>query len=136
MADYGAIRDGLKTRLATSSVLIQVADTVPDVISPPCAIVFPGSPVVEYHEAMGNGLDRFLFTVQVLAQRFDLAANQDMLDAMISGSSSIRALVEGDRTLDGSASDCQVVSASGYGLRSAMETDYIGCDWRVEVFAT
>lgn len=56
MADYSAIRDGIKTRLETSATFIQVADTAPDTISPPCAIVLPGSPVVEYHQAFGNGL--------------------------------------------------------------------------------
>jgi hypothetical protein len=62
MADYAAIRSGLKTRLATSSTFIQVAATVPDTVSVPAAIVQPGSPVAEYHQAFGNGLERF--TVQ------------------------------------------------------------------------
>jgi len=135
MADYSAIRDGLKTRLLTSSTFIQVADTVPDTISPPCAIVMPGSPVVEYHQAFGNGLERFTFTILVLVQRFDVAAQQDLVDGLISGASSVRALIEGDRTLDGSASDCQVTSATGYTAVDFNETTYIGCEWTTEVYA-
>jgi len=135
MANYSAIRDGLKTRLKTSTVFIQVADTAPDTVSPPCAIVLPGSPVVEYHQAFGNGLERFSFTILVLAQRFDVKANQDLIDGMVSGSSSVRALIEGDRTLGGNCSDCQVTSASTYGDVSVNETEYLGIEFEVEVYA-
>ncbi len=135
MADYSAIRDGLKTRLETSSVFIQVSDTAPDTVSPPCAIVLPGSPVVEYHQAFGNGLERFMFTVLVLAQRFDVAANQDLIDGMVSGGSSVRALIEGDRTLGGTCSDCQVRMASTYGEVNVGDVDYLGIEFEIEVYA-
>ena len=135
MADYSAIRDGIKTRLATSATFIQIADTAPDTISPPCAIVLPGSPVVEYHQAFGNGLERYVFTILVLMQRFDAAAQQDLVDGLMSGAGSIRALIEGDLTLDGSAETCQVLSATSYGAVEFNETTYLGCEWTLEVYA-
>ena len=135
MADYGAIRDGLKTRLATSSTFVQVADTMPDVVSPPAAIVQPGSPTVDYDQAFGNGLELFVFQILVLLQRFDVTANQDLMDTLISGSASIKTLIEGDLTLGGAAATCQVVSASNYQDYEAMETVYIGCEFTVEVYA-
>ena len=135
MADYSAIRDGIKTRLATSSTFIQVADTAPDTISPPCAIVLPGSPVVEYHQAFANGLERFVFTILVLMQRFDVAAQQDLVDSLMSGAGSVRALIEGDLTLGGNAQTCQVMSATSYGAVDFNETTYLGCEWTTEVYA-
>jgi len=135
MADYSAIRSGLKTRLATSSTFIQVAATVPDTVSPPCAIVSPGAPVADYDLAFNNGLERFIFKLTVLAQRFDEEANQDLLDGFLSGSGSIRALIDGDLTLGGSCKTCRVVSADTYGLVEINDTPYLGCDYTVEVFA-
>ena len=135
MADYSAIRDGLKARLETSSVFIQVADTAPDTVSPPAAIVLPGSPVVEYHEAFGNGLERFTFTILVVVQFFSMSAQQDVIDAMVSGSSSVRALIEGDRTLGGACADCEVTSATGYGEVSINDTEYMGIEFDVGVYA-
>ena len=135
MADYSAIRSGLKTRLATSSTFIQVAATVPDTVSVPAAIVQPGSPVAEYHQAFSNGLERFIFNVLILAQRFDEEANQTLLDGFLSGSGSIRALIEGDVTLGGTCSTCQVVSANTYGLVDINDTPFLGCEYSVEVYA-
>ena len=135
MADYSAIRSGLKTRLATSSTFIQVAATVPDTVSVPAAIVQPSSPVAEYHQAFNNGLERFVFNILVLAQRFDEEANQTLLDGFLSGSGSIRALIEGDVTLGGTCSTCQVVSANTYGLVDINDTPFLGCEYSVEVYA-
>jgi hypothetical protein len=135
MADYSAIRDGLKTRLATSSTFIQVADTVPDVVSPPAAIVMPGSPVAQYDQAFGNGLQLFVFQVLILTQRFDTAANQDLIDGLISGAGSVKTLIEGDLTLGGAASTLQVTSAANYQDYEAMEVTYLGIEFTVEVWA-
>jgi len=135
MADYAAIRSGLKTRLATSSTFIQVAATVPDTVSVPAAIVQPGSPVAEYHQAFGNGLERFTFKILVLAQRFDEEANQTLLDGFLSGSGSIQTIIEGDVTLNGACSTCQVVSADTYGLVDINDTPFLGCEYSVEVYA-
>ena len=52
MADYAAIKDGIKTRLETLSGLIAVFDTVPDRAVPPVAVVVPGAPPVEYNVSM------------------------------------------------------------------------------------
>jgi hypothetical protein len=135
MADYSAIRSGIKTRLATSSTFIQVAATVPDTVSTPCAIVQPGSPVADYDLAFNNGLERFVFKVTVLAQRFDEEANQTLLDGFLSGSGSIRALIDGDLTLGGTCKTCRVVSADTYGVVDVNDTPFLGCDYTVEVFA-
>ena len=71
----------------------------------------------------------------MIAQRFDAAANQALLDDLISGSGSVRALIAGDLTLDGSCSTSQLTQMSEYGLISANETDYIGANFTLEVYA-
>ena len=133
MADIAAIRAGIKTRLATSSTFIQISGTMPDTISPPCAVVELQS--VSYDQAFGNGLELLTFTITVIAQRFDPAANQALLDGLVSGSGAVRALIAGDLTLDGSCSTCQVTQMGEYGLISANETDYMGANFTLEVYA-
>ena len=133
MADIAAIRAGIKTRLATSSTFIQIAATMPDTVSPPCAVIDLQS--VSYDQAFGNGLELLTFTITVIAQRFDPAANQALLDGLVSGSGAVRALIAGDLTLDGSCSTCQVTQMGEYGLISANETDYIGANFTLEVYA-
>ena len=133
MADIAAIRAGIKTRLATSSTFIQISGTMPDTISPPCAVVDLQS--VSYDQAFGNGLELLTFTITVIAQRFDPAANQALLDGLVSGSGAVRALIAGDLTLDGSCSTCQLTQMGEYGLISANETDYMGANFTLEVYA-
>ena len=133
MADIAAIRAGIKTRLATSSTFVQIAATMPDTLSPPCAVVDLQS--VSYDQAFGNGLELLTFTITVIAQRFDPAANQALLDGLVSGSGAVRALIAGDLTLDGSCSTCQLTQMGEYGLISANETDYLGANFTLEVYA-
>ena len=133
MADIAAIRAGIKTRLATSSTFIQIAATMPDTVSPPCAVIDLQS--VSYDQAFGNGLELLTFTITVIAQRFDPAANQALLDGLVSGSGAVRALIAGDLTLDSSCSTCQVTQMGEYGLISANETDYMGANFTLEVYA-
>ena len=133
MADIAAIRAGIKTRLATSSTFVQIAATMPDTVSPPCAVIDLQS--VSYDQAFGNGLELLTFTITVIAQRFDPAANQALLDSLVSGSGAVRALIAGDLTLDGSCSTCQLTQMGEYGLISANETDYMGANFTLEVYA-
>ena len=133
MADIAAIRAGIKTRLATSSTFIQIAATMPDTVSPPCAVIDLQS--VSYDQSFGNGLELLTFTITVIAQRFDPAANQALLDGLVSGSGAVRALIAGDLTLDGSCSTCQLTQMGEYGLISANETDYLGANFTLEVYA-
>jgi len=69
MADIAAIRAGIKTRLATSSTFIQISATMPDQVSPPCAVIDLQS--VSYDQAFANGLEALTFTITVIAQRFE-----------------------------------------------------------------
>ena len=137
MADYSAIRDQIKVRLETVSTFAVVFDTMPDRVTVPCAIVRPGSPVADYHEAMGGqGLSRFNFEVLALAQRWEPNAGQDVLDGFISGSASIETAIRGDETLGGEASTSQVVSCTAVGNVQVADSLFWGCQFQVEVYVT
>ena len=137
MADSGAIRDQLKVRLETVSAFVAVFDTLPDRVTVPCAIVRPGSPVADYHEAMGGqGLSRFNFEVLALAQRWEPNAGQDVLDGFISGSASVETAIRGDETLGGEASTSQVTSCTAFGQVQVADSLFWGCVFNVEVYST
>ena len=137
MADYAAIRDQLKVRLATVSAFVAVFDTLPDRVTVPCSIVRPGSPVADYHQGMsGQGLTQFNFEVLALAQRWEPNAGQDVLDGFISGSAGVEAAIRGDTTLGGEASTSQVTSCTAFGQIQVADSLYWGCTFNVEVYAT
>ena len=137
MADYAAIRDGLKTRLETISALAVVYDTVPDRVVVPCAVVAPGSPIAQYHQS-GNdsgALTQFNFDIIVLVQHWEPNAAQDRIDAVISGAGSVETAIEGNKVLGGAASTCQVVRCLDYGRILVADTEYSGARFTVEVYA-
>ena len=137
MAAYSAISDQIAVRLRTVSAFTVVFDTTPDRVTVPCAIVRPGSPVADYHEAMGGqGLTRFNFEVLALAQRWEPNAGQDVLDGFISGSAGVEAAIRGDTTLGGEAQTSQVTSCTAYGNVNVADSQYVGAIFNVEVYAT
>jgi len=137
MADYAAIRDGLKTRLETISALAVAYDNVPDRVVVPCAVVAPGSPVAQYHQSGNDAgqLIQFNFDVVVLVQHWEPNAAQDRIDAMISGAGSVQTAIEGDKTLDGNAATVQVIRCLDYGRIQVADTEYSGARFTVEVLA-
>lgn len=104
------VRDGLKTRLQTISGL-RVFDTIPENPQPPAAVV--GQLDLNFDVDNARGLDLATVEVYVLVQRFDNRSGQDKLDAYLAGSgnTSIKAAIEGDKTLGGACSTLRVLSA-------------------------
>lgn len=140
MADYAAIKDGIKTRLETLSGLIAVFDTVPDRAVPPVAVVVPGAPPVEYNVSMGSStnasqLQRFNFEILVLAQRFYAETAQDKLDSYVSGTGSVYNAIAGDTTLGGTASDARITRVADYGQIVVGEGEFMGAKLDLEVYA-
>lgn len=135
MASIAAIRDGIKTRLATISGLY-THDTIPDDIYPPAAIV--GAPTrISYDDAFRTAKTRFDFPVRVLAGRAIERESQDRLDGYLSadGVSSVRAAIDGDPTLGGVVDYCRVSQGRDYGAYQVAGVDYIGVELVLEVIA-
>lgn len=129
-----AIRTGLATRLATISGL-RSSSFVPDNPTPPIAVVVPER--VDFDSTMGRGLDSLAFNIVVIAQRASERGAQAVLDGYCSsiGSSSVKAAIEGDRTLGGAAQDCRVITMSNYGPLLIGETTYLAATFQVTVLA-
>jgi len=135
LASIATIRDGIKTRLATIAGLY-THDTIPDDLYPPAAIV--GVPLtVRYDVSFRSPKTRFTFPVRVIAGRTTERESQDKLDGYLSadGASSIRAAIDGDPTLGGSADTSRVVEARDYGVYEVAGVPYIGVELEIEVIA-
>jgi len=137
--DYDEIRAEVKTRLeAVSSpqAFVSVYDTVPDFLTPPCAIVVPSSNLITYHDAMGTvaaGLKTLRFTILIAAQRFEASSSQEMLNDYLV---TVPTALEADKTLDGTAQTLLVTEASNYGPITFADSVFLSVQLDLEVYAT
>ena len=134
MATFASIRDGLKTRLETISGL-SAYDYVPDFIEPPIALVAPLN-TLNYDTTMGRGSDTYEIPVILYITNIDAQTSQDDVDSYLasSGSTSIKAAIEGDPTLGGAAMSVRVVSATDYGEYEVSQgTSFLGVTFNIEV---
>ena len=134
MASITNIRTGLATRLATITGL-RTAATMPDLPNPPVAIVIPDN--ISFDDTFQRGMDTLTFRIFLVVGRADERTAQNSLDGFCatSGASSIKAAVEGDRTLGGAAFDCRVTNMRSYGSVLISETTYLSCEFVVLVYA-
>ena len=136
MALLTSIRDGLKTNLETISGLTAY-EYVPDWIEPPIALVAPLN-TLNYDSAMARGADTYEIPVIVYISRVDAQTSQDDVDAYLAstGATSVKAAIESDPTLGGSAMSVRVISASDYGEYEVTQgTSFLGVTFNVEVIA-
>lgn len=132
MASVGTLRDALATRCGTITGL-RTSSYVPDAPRPPIAIVMPQR--IVYDLNANRGADRYYFTIIVMVARADDRAAQANLDPYIVGPTSIKAAVEGDRTLGGAADTSRVIEMRDYGMIPVGDTIYLGAYFTVEVVA-
>lgn len=131
MASIPAIRDGLKTRLATITGL-RAYDVVPGQIAAPAAVVKRRR--TNYDVTFGGDHD-FEFTVSLFVQAADQRSAQDALDAYLatSGAGSIIGAIEGDKTLGGIVSFAVVRDAGEDRLVDYAGVEYLSVDFLIEV---
>lgn len=134
MGSVSGVRSGLQTRLQTISGLNAYANA-PGTVTVPAAVVIPASPAIEWDETMARGSDLMSFAVLVLVARTTDGLAQDHLDPYLagSGSTSIKAAIEGDGTLGGAADWTHVTSVSTYGDIDYNGISYLGARFNVEV---
>lgn len=135
MASVSSIVSGMATRLESISGL-RVQEQVLDTAPVPVALIGPPSSI-SYDEVMARGADLYTFSVRVLVARASERSAQVSLFDYLSGTGtkSVKAAFEADKTLDGSADTCRVTAATGIGIYSYGEVDYLGSDFTVEVIA-
>ena len=134
MASLTTLRAGLATRLATIPGL-RASATIPDNPSPPIAVVMPGR--ITYDTAFGRGSDEYTFDVMLIVGRVADRASQNNLDAYCasSGSASIKAAIEADRYLGGSAFDTRVTEMRDQGPLAIGDVTYLTATFAVTVIA-
>jgi len=128
------LRTGLANRLATISGL-RSSSYIPDNPQPPVAIVMPGR--ITYDTAFGRGSDEYEFTITLVVGRVADRASQTNLDAYCasSGSASVKAAIEGDRSLGGTALDCRVTAMTSQGSLAIGDVTYHTAEFSVTVIA-
>lgn len=126
------VRDALKTRLQTISGL-RGYDIVPDTVVPPCAVV--GQLDFTFDIDNARGLDQAQVDVLVIVQRFSERAGQDKLDAYLAGTgaSSIKAAIEGDRTLGGTVNTLRVTGAEA-GTYDSQGVTFLSYRYRITIW--
>ena len=133
MADLGDIRGGIATRLATISGL-RTLDYVEGTIQPPVAVIgFPER--IEYDESFARGVDRYVVPIRLYVAGTVNRTTNNALESYLakSGASSVKAAIEGDRTLGGVVADCVVATMIGAGMFDHGGLDYLAAEWELTV---
>ncbi len=134
MTILASLRTGLAANVSTVTGLACTA-TIPADIAPPFAMVLPTSK--DFHGSFGTDFGEYAFTVRVLVGLPGDTGAQLLLDDYLatSGTTSVKAAIESDRTLGGYADDLQVLRWSNYGVFQMNESTYLGAEFSVQVFA-
>lgn len=133
-ATVSQVADGLKARLATISGL-RTFSFQPEQVNPPVA--FPVLESIDYHKAFGGGDVRMSFTIIVIVGRYVDRVAHANLDGFLSfdGATSLRAAIEGDRTLGGVAQTLIMDSSLSIGALAVAEAEFLQVSFSVLVHA-
>jgi len=131
-ATVSQVVSGLATRLATVSGL-RTSTYQPEQLNPPFA--FPVLNRIEYHRAFGGGDVQMDFTINVIVGRYTDRNAFSTLDAFLSysGATSIRAAIEGDRTLGGVCQTLVLSSGANITSLSSAEAEFLQIQFQVTV---
>lgn len=135
MATLDQITGGLVTRLKTISGL-NVAQFFIGQIVPPVAIVGV-PPVTDYHASMGRGTISLEPTIHIFtSSAIDLEGQRALASyADPTGSKSIRAAIEADKTLGGTVQDCIVREFRPLNLEEYSALNYYGGVFTLQLYA-
>ena len=129
------VRTNLKTALSTITGM-RVFDYVPDSTNIPTnnAFAIVGQLSINYDYTLNRGFDSASCQIIVVVGRMSEKDGQSRLDGLLasSGSTSIKAAVEVDKTLGGAVQTLRVVSASPGTITSA-NIDYLSYQYSVEL---
>ena len=130
------VRRALETNLNGVSGLV-CYDFIPDKPEPPCAIVIPDEPFA-IPESMARCIFTYRFRVLVLVSTSVDETAQNALDGYLasSGTGSVFAALESDKTLGGSAQNSTVSQITTYGFVPWNDLRYWGAELAVNVLAT
>lgn len=94
---------------------------------------------IDYHASMGAGYVMYQFVVRGLVNLGSDVGAQVNLDTYMnpSGTNSLKAAIEADKTLGGVVDTLKVTNVTRTAVYSAQQgqTSYLGAEWAVEVYA-
>jgi hypothetical protein len=141
-ATLRGIAAGIETRLETiTSPRVRASNISPDSVDVPTggAYGIVGLPEeVAYHRTMGNGRIEPVFTATILVSAAGPARVQQLLLADFmnpAGASSVRAAIEGDKTLGGAVEDCIVTRSRTLGQVTVGQNTYLGAEFFLQIIA-
>jgi len=131
-ATVSQVATGLATRLATIAGL-RTSSFQPEQLNPPFA--FPTLNRIEYHKAFGGGDVVMDFTVSVIVGRYVDRNSFAILDDFLSysGAKSIRAAIEGDKTLGGVCQTLVLPSGANITSLSSADAEFLQIQFQVIV---
>jgi hypothetical protein len=136
--DDAAIRTGLATNLIPLGIRVSPYALNNPASAVPCAYVMAGP--INYHQSMGGGMEDLEYRVVVAlaydtSAEVDVAAQETLADYRADdGASSVRALIESDRTLGGACDDLIVTEASEPTIYLAgTGAAILGCEFTVKI---
>ena len=128
------IGTGLKTRLETISGLRvfapnELPETIPEF---PAGVIFPGD--VKYHRSYDEAYEAS-FRLRIMIEKQDLPTSMaKMIDyTEVTGTYSVKAAIEGERSLGGAAKDVIVKSSSEIGSIDIGGINYLSTDFEITV---
>jgi hypothetical protein len=135
MTDINAMSEAIALQLSNIEGLRTQAQ-IRDMVAVPVAIIGPPTSI-DYDATMRNGSNRYEFGVRVLVGRVEERSAQVYLAeyAAPTGPRSIKAAIEADPSLGGTAMTTRVTSANGIGSYDYGDVSYLGMDFSVEVYA-
>lgn len=125
------VRDNIKTQLSSISGL-RIYDIVPDSVNVPAAVV--GLLDMEFDASFNRGFDRASLDLILITGRMSERSAQNSLDGFLagSGSGSIKAVLENNKTLSGACQTLRVTTATSGSLQVG-GIDYLAYRYRVEL---
>ena len=130
-----AIGEGIATRLATISGLqVFAPNALPDSINQfPAALILPGE--TEYDASFSGDADyRFRIIIVVTKQDSPSALNRLLDYIELTGTYSVKAAIEADRSLNSSADDCHLRRNLGIGTTLWGGYIYLSTEFVLEVW--
>lgn len=131
-ASVSSVATGLATALGTVTGL-RTYNYQPEQLNPP--IAYPVLNSINYHRAMQGGDVVMDWTVSIIVGRYTDRTAVALLDDFLSfsGSKSIRAAIEADRTLGGVCQTLIVGSAADISSLSSADAEFLQIQFSVQV---
>ena len=139
MADIGTIRGALASRI-TAGTGLRTLPEARDLISPPVAVVLPGTPLVHYGDTLDGALTINLRVLMLISDAPPNEKVQRALDAYLgigggTTAASIPAALMADSTLSGAVQWAIPIAVSAYSRIDYAGVDYFGARLDVQIGA-